>query len=528
MVTCATGLPTEVESTCTSVEASSTTGNLQGPSRDVFIVVRETDPSGGPCSSEVDGGTIKSPIAVHELGNDDRYGHVLATPEVISHRGFMGLPQLPGSVPESVPPDGLCLSYCCVAAQSVVELLQCVRSPRGFFVTDMDSGPSQAYRAFQTCATALRARVAAYMLEVGLREESKDLQSGCQPGDECLPFFARELGGSIIVHHSLGDPSVPLIFGAGPIAAELQHSVTCSVRGANSESEGGHFELLQSYMPQKYAQSPLWLPAQRPPFPSTGATLIASSSSPSSSSDSGSESSPKASQVPFAPHAAVTSAYAASPRSSASSSSSTSTSSAPSVASDDESECTPTRRHVVSKKATQAKQVSKVEAAKKNTAPMSTTSSDELTIRDRLKSYQPPNAVDRRVNGYSHRSDARPAKLRVVLACPGHGGVPCVFHITDVGKPASVMPGFNTCTFCGVDALHHMGSQRRGQDVTRRLLALRHDEQQAALANVAIFLGDKTREDYEFRIARSRSRQSPKLDAGSDKLTRKRKREDTL
>ena len=115
---------------------------------------------------------------------------------------------------------------------------RCGRDFDGFFTNRIEE------KFFLDLARAFVARVVDRMLVDG-NTEVQDILNGMLPGDEAMPYFAAELGGTIGVLSDMNyNPAtgevVPQYYGEGPLVLELHHYLV-------GERPTGHYTILQAY-----------------------------------------------------------------------------------------------------------------------------------------------------------------------------------------------------------------------------------------------------------------------------------------
>lgn len=145
------------------------------------------------------------------------------------------------SMPEQirVPPDGLCLAHCCVAARDV----------RGWGARDsighaVDPRRTEPQRE---AAKAFQQRVVDRMRAEGRTAQPQALEEGEMPMDIDISWFAEELGGTIAVRCvAWGELEPERHFGEGPLVVRLL--LTESEDGSGTRHP--HFILLESFLIQ--------------------------------------------------------------------------------------------------------------------------------------------------------------------------------------------------------------------------------------------------------------------------------------
>ena len=178
--------------------------------------------------------TVEEPAAYDPMSEG-----TVATDAEIGRRGYAGPPTLPDGAPQPVPPDGLCLSYACVGAHNT-EFLSALQRDRSGFVVN----PRQD-RRFRAAAERFCDAVAGRARAAGRSDVERELRRRDWPGEAALHFFAQELQGSLLITSIYSD--MPILFGEGPLAVHVWHGLTEPDAAGHSS---GHFELIQSWLPQ--------------------------------------------------------------------------------------------------------------------------------------------------------------------------------------------------------------------------------------------------------------------------------------
>eukprot|EP00973_Karenia_brevis_P076847 10673383-Karenia_brevis.AAC.1 len=109
----------------------------------------------------------------------------------------------------------------------------------GFFQSRSDR------RSMHRLARQLRQRIMNHALAAG-RDDVLQMLHNELPGDIAFPFYAAELGGSIMISQLYGDPETfpPMVYGQGPLMMHL------AVYNIGSDQGSNHFELVQSWFSQ--------------------------------------------------------------------------------------------------------------------------------------------------------------------------------------------------------------------------------------------------------------------------------------
>ena len=141
-----------------------------------------------------------------------------------------------------VPPDGLCLFYCFLAAQAPSWWQGQRRDYLGFFKA------KKVEDKYKAAAQKLRAKAVQALKDDGKQELGQHLNAGRNPGHEELVFCAKSFGCAILVLPEDAD-SPPYVFGEGPVGFAVNYGL--SLDGAGSGA--GHYTLLRSWLPRKQA-----------------------------------------------------------------------------------------------------------------------------------------------------------------------------------------------------------------------------------------------------------------------------------
>ena len=152
-----------------------------------------------------------------------------------------GQPQLADNERLSVPPDGLCFFYACIAAADTQQWRRLTRDENGFI-------PDRAAALdFSAVATRLRQRVIDRLADQGDHIDVSYLNAGQYSGDSEIRALAAMWGGCIGVHPSayLDVQAGVQYLGDGPLLFEVDHHMTTNVAGV---ATFGHYVLRQSYI----------------------------------------------------------------------------------------------------------------------------------------------------------------------------------------------------------------------------------------------------------------------------------------
>ena len=169
---------------------------------------------------------------------------------------------------QSIPPDGLCLAYCCCAATAVDGWKRTARSGHGFIEDRAQE------RAWKEKTQVFLARVLSLMELDGNADRAAEMRAGSYPGDDEIQYYAKVLGGTIIVHaEAFNEHMIPLVFGDEPLMLEVTH--VCVADDAGHES--GHFELSQVWHAAAPSARPRAPCSSSCPAPSCGVRCSANS-----------------------------------------------------------------------------------------------------------------------------------------------------------------------------------------------------------------------------------------------------------
>ena len=141
----------------------------------------------------------------------------------------------------TVPPDGLCIIYCFLAAAAPEKWQRLPRSELGFiedvFVeqTMKDAANCVLKAVIQKCREAGEERIATR------------LEDGRYPGDAELGFYANVFGAAFLVVPT-DEHAFPVIHGQGPVGLAVRHVQSFDAAGAGA----GHFELVKSWLPPQW------------------------------------------------------------------------------------------------------------------------------------------------------------------------------------------------------------------------------------------------------------------------------------
>jgi hypothetical protein len=141
------------------------------------------------------------------------------------------------------------------------------RDVYGFFCNRAEA------KVYLELARAFTARVVDRMLADG-NTDVQDILNSLLPGDEALPYFAAEMGGTISVLSDLNyNPTtgtvVPQFYGDGPLVLELHHLM---INGGRT----GHYTIHQAYskhndgMPQSFEDAEMAPDWGKPPDQDSG------------------------------------------------------------------------------------------------------------------------------------------------------------------------------------------------------------------------------------------------------------------
>ena len=139
----------------------------------------------------------------------------------------------------AVPPDGLCIVYCFLAAQAPRQWAALPRSEAGFVENQ------EQERALLAKAQAIRRDVVSRMRAQGAAALADGLERGGLPGDEEFRFYAERFGCAFLVAPE--DPDgLPTIYGHGPVGFEVKHTYG---RGRRGEAvAAGHYVFARSWL----------------------------------------------------------------------------------------------------------------------------------------------------------------------------------------------------------------------------------------------------------------------------------------
>ena len=141
----------------------------------------------------------------------------------------------------TVPPDGLCIVYCYLAAQAPDQWAAAPRSEVGF-IQDRERE-----RALCSQAKDIRQDVIGSMRAEGLAALADGLERGALPGDEEFRYYAERFGCAFLVVPEDAD-GLPTIYGRGPVGFEVKHTYG---RGRRGEAvAAGHYVFARSWLPQ--------------------------------------------------------------------------------------------------------------------------------------------------------------------------------------------------------------------------------------------------------------------------------------
>ena len=130
----------------------------------------------------------------------------------------------------TVPPDGLCLIYCFLAAQDPQQWQMIPRSESGF-IED-----KQLELSFLQKAKGILHSIVQDMRAHGAASLADALEAGGFPGDEEIKFYCERFQcGILIIPRSNVDLAFPVLHGSKPVGMEVVHS-------------GNHFELSRSWL----------------------------------------------------------------------------------------------------------------------------------------------------------------------------------------------------------------------------------------------------------------------------------------
>ena len=103
----------------------------------------------------------------------------------------LGPPRLPPLSRLTVPPDGLCLTYCALAARDPEGWQRLLRDENGFLLI-----PKQEKRCKQMALNFL-SEVVNFLIDRGEGATAERLLAGGYPGTDEFQFYAQVLGGAI-------------------------------------------------------------------------------------------------------------------------------------------------------------------------------------------------------------------------------------------------------------------------------------------------------------------------------------------
>lgn len=107
------------------------------------------------------------------------------------------------------------------------------------------------------------------------------------------------------------------------------------------------------------------------------------------------------------------------------------------------------------------------------------------------------------------KGKGRGSKTKEARVCPGHGGTPCTFSVTDLGKAAVLKKGAAGCVFCCAATFHAQWEVKGGALVTAQLGKLSPNLQEEALQRFGVWGGMELGRQVRQRLKRWQWRHNP-------------------